>query len=349
MANKRISGTEVEQLFGNVMSLVDQHGDQLDDKEGALATDILCRLVPQMEREFRLAVAERLADNPDAPHRLVVLLANDEFSVAEPVLEHSPVLRDGDLVRIVRFLGFGHRMAVSRRESLAAAVCRAIVATDDGRVIASLLTNRGADIPIDTLGRLVGDARTTVRYREPLVHRHDLPLYLAAQLYSWISDALQQELARRFAGDDLRTLSVAIFETEKNFVEQTTGASAMDDEAAGAPPTRQRRTVDRQQVYAWLCDGEMAVFEAGLAELTGATLAKTRELIADTSGTGLALLCKAAGFQEAFFCDIYRRISHANGGSVDLGEAELARLQQLYRSRSAARARAMIAWRADPA
>src|SRR5882672_3127514 len=49
-----------------------------------------------------LAEVERLAELTDAPQRTLLRLAGDVIDVAEPVLSHSPALRDEHLEPIAR-------------------------------------------------------------------------------------------------------------------------------------------------------------------------------------------------------------------------------------------------------
>ena len=72
----------------------------LSDRERALMTEILHQLIHDVEMSVRRALADRLADQPDAPHELVTVLANDEISVAHKILEKSLVLQDIELIEI---------------------------------------------------------------------------------------------------------------------------------------------------------------------------------------------------------------------------------------------------------
>src|SRR6266571_7220968 len=49
----------------------------------------------------RRALAQALASSPEAPPTIILALASDQPEVAAPVLEHSPLLLDADLVDMV--------------------------------------------------------------------------------------------------------------------------------------------------------------------------------------------------------------------------------------------------------
>src|SRR6202521_706638 len=68
----------------------------------------------------RQAMAEVFARSPDAPAAIIRTLSLDQRSVALPVLEHSPLLIDADLVDIVATGDSETQCAIARRINLPA-------------------------------------------------------------------------------------------------------------------------------------------------------------------------------------------------------------------------------------
>ena len=77
-------------------------GGTLSERERALASEIFRILVRDTEIMVRKAMAESLAASPLVPGDIAVALARDLNEVAVPVLEHSDVLSDDDLIAIIR-------------------------------------------------------------------------------------------------------------------------------------------------------------------------------------------------------------------------------------------------------
>jgi uncharacterized protein (DUF2336 family) len=73
-------------LAAAMSDLFDEQESVLSDREHALMTDILNKLVNEFETEVRKELAERLAEKQHAPRNLVLALANDEIEVARPIL-----------------------------------------------------------------------------------------------------------------------------------------------------------------------------------------------------------------------------------------------------------------------
>lgn len=103
----------------------------------------LRHLARDASAQVRHAVADTLADLPDAPHDLVLQLARDpEPGVSEPLIRLSHVLTEADLFELVRAPPEAEsRRAVARRLNLAASVAAAILATGDAEAIQALRRN----------------------------------------------------------------------------------------------------------------------------------------------------------------------------------------------------------------
>ena len=75
-------------------------------------------LVRDLATEVRQALARAVAPAHGLPLEVARQLADDEIEIARPILEHSPVLGDEDLVRVVRTNAMQYALAVAGRERL---------------------------------------------------------------------------------------------------------------------------------------------------------------------------------------------------------------------------------------
>src|ERR1700748_1572073 len=88
-----------------------------DDR--AAAEGALLMLLDDASPLVRRAMAEVFARSSEAPAAIVRSLSTDQPSVAVPVLEHSPLLLDADLVDIVATGNDEMQSAIARRNNLA--------------------------------------------------------------------------------------------------------------------------------------------------------------------------------------------------------------------------------------
>ena len=185
-------------LVETVSDLFFDKKSTLSDRERALMTEILRRLIHDIEMSVRRTLAERLAAEPDAPSELITQLANDEIEVAYPVLVKSSVLQDAELIEIIHQRTLEHQLAITTRERLSRTVSDALVNTGHTDVIKALLENHGAEIGHATMEFLVEQSKRIDAYQNPLVARPDLPGELAKRMYWWVSAALRRHLVAAF-------------------------------------------------------------------------------------------------------------------------------------------------------
>src|SRR3979411_1329129 len=98
----------------------------LSKDDRAAAEGALLMLLDDGSPLVRQAMAEVFARSADAPAAIVQALSLDQPSIALPVLEHSPLLIDADLVDIVATGNCEMQCAIARRVHLPASVCAAI-------------------------------------------------------------------------------------------------------------------------------------------------------------------------------------------------------------------------------
>jgi len=335
-------------------------------QERALITDILEKLIREVSRDIRRKLAVRLAEAPGTPRELAVLLANDEIDIASPILMKSRVLEDVDLLEIVRTRSTQHLLAIAMRRDLSTAVADALVDSGEKDVVRALLENQDARISRATLGYLVEQSRTVDEFQEPLVRRRDLPPDLARRLCLWVSAAIRQAIVERFDidPDTLDDTLEPIAQEEAQKREAPGEAEAPDAARALAQSLGESRRLTPRLLMQTLRRGEVPLFEAMLAEMSGLRPALVRKLCYEAGGQGLAVVARGVGLSREEFASVYLLTRKARpslpvsglpvsglpgsgGGSTD--PAELGRALDFFDRISLGSAATVIGrWRRDP-
>lgn len=267
----------------------------LSERERSTMADILRQLIHDVEISVRKHLAIRLSDEPDAPPELVRALANDSAEIAHSVLMRSDVLRDPELIEIIRNRTLEHQLAISMRACVSEAVSDALVETSNETVIESLLKNSGAAIAHDTMAYLVEQSQRVDSFRNPLVRRHDLPERLAQRMYWWVSAAMRVEILAKHSLDA---------DQLDDAMEESVGAAVRADQNTPDSAVATKRLVTQliarhgcsaDLLIQLLRNGEVALFEQVIEQ--GAKLRKNlvQRLIYEPGGEGLAILCQAFG------------------------------------------------------
>ena len=300
----------------------------LTDKERALMTDILSRLIKEVEVYVWQKLALRLADVVDAPHALMVELANDEIEIAAPVLKRSTGLNDIDLIEVVRHKTLEHQLAVALRESISVPVTDALIASDNPEVVETVLRNAGAEFSDDTLAEVVERSRDRRNYQEPLLQRAELGPALAKRMYWWVPAALRTGILERYEFDP---------ESLDDAMEDAVNETLQEDDAVLEPEPAESLAallkldeVAQNDLVKTLRGGEITQFQSRFHKATGLSLPFLRTLLFEPGGERLAIVCRAIDLAPKVFSAIYRLLRMTSGSSAQMKRGELTRIASLY-------------------
>ena len=181
-----------------IVDLFDNQASVLTERQRTLMYGILQTVIGDIESSVRQAVAGRLALMDDVPRELVSQLANDEANIAFPILSKSGLLRDNDLVEIIKLRTEEHMLAITMRRNVSETVTQALVDAGHEPVIISLLKNANAKISETTMEYLVEQSQRVDSFQEPILNRDDLNPQLAKRMFLWVSAALRQHIISEF-------------------------------------------------------------------------------------------------------------------------------------------------------
>jgi hypothetical protein len=186
---------ERDQLFRNMAQLYSYVSDRCDDEQVAQYDEVLCQLAELVETEARAHVAKLLAPLDRAPGNVVVKLANDEFQVAQPLLEFSNVLSDDDLIDIVSTQSEDHRVAIAGRPQVTERVGDAIVEHGQTASVQRLVRNANAELGHQALERLVERATSDAEMAKDLRSREDIDWKSLGGQINIVGDKVMETIA----------------------------------------------------------------------------------------------------------------------------------------------------------
>ncbi len=171
---------------------------KLSDEQVDLFDDVMGRLLEEIETSARAAFGHMLATVPDAPPKVVRMLAlDDAIDVAGPILSHSGRVDDMTLVETAKTRSQAHLLAISLRKTLTEFVTDVLVERGDRRVALSTAGNPGAAFSEFGYSTLVqrsssdGDLAVCVWSRPEIPRQHLLKLFAEA------SESVKRELTSK--------------------------------------------------------------------------------------------------------------------------------------------------------
>lgn len=304
-------------------------GDDQRSQLWRMGFTILETLMRDKAIRVRRALAEAIKHMFAAPHDVVAGLATDsDARVAVPVLRHSPVLTDDDLVGIVESGSpdWAHQ-AIAARETVSERVSSALVNAGATPTVTRLLKNGQAEIGEPALEKIVDRAPTVEAWHEPLVRRPSLPARLAQKIAGFVSGQLKTILAGNSAKQP-----TAAGET----VRRDAAGSELPENAAGSSP-RTRDENDRLEsskdrarrlhaagkltepvIEMAFAAGEKEFVMAALALRAGVPLWGVERIVNGATGKGMTALCWKAGLQMRFAIELQRRLARVPPSKVVL-------------------------------
>jgi uncharacterized protein (DUF2336 family) len=318
-------------LAGVVSELFFESRQKYGPREIELMTDILGQLIRDVEMSVRRALAEKIATRKDAPRDLLLILANDEIKVAHPILMQSPVLKDEELIEIISHRTAEHQLAIALRQSVSARVSDALVAAGNEGVIKTLLENENAEVSQSTMNYLVEQSRRIDGYQKPLLDRKDLTPELAKRMYWWVSAALREHILQNYDVDE-SALDGTIEETVKDIIAETRTAAQKKTKNAYELVEHLHKTnaLSPKFLIQVLREGEIPLFEAMFAKVTGLSAAFTKRVLYEPGGLGLAVACRATNIDKPDFASIFLLSRQGRPGDKTVDPRELTKALSVY-------------------
>ncbi|CCQ73909.1 DUF2336 domain-containing protein [Magnetospira sp. QH-2] len=295
--------------------------ENLSEQERSIAEDIFRVMVKDAQVRVREALAESLKDNPSIPYDVAKSLANDVESVSLPVLQFSDVLTDEDLIEIVRSQGADKQMAIAQRKSVSEGLSDALVDSGDESVVATLVSNEGAQIAEPSLQKVVDNFGHSDAVQGAMVSRPALPATVIERLVTRLSAHYQAELASRHDLSDHMASDLFLAGRERAVL--GIGADSTDEQLIRMVLQMDRtgRLTPSIMVRA-LCMGDLRFFEFSMSRLAEIPLENARLLIHDDGLLGLQGICRKAELPERFYPAVKAAIEAMRQTSLDGGERD---------------------------
>ncbi len=299
----------------------------LSDDDRAAAEGAFLRLLDDTSPLVRQAMAEEFATSSHAPAVIVQALSVDQPSVARPILQHSPLLIDTDLVDIIAAGNSETQCAIARRCNLPKSVNAAIVEVGTAAAALELMANPHAELGPFAYDRIVERHGHLSAIREKMLALEDLPSATRLALVAKLSDTLTQFVVARnwLSADRARRMTS---ETRARSTVHVAAHSRGEDMRGLVRHLRATGQLTAGLILRALLSGNLELFDHALVELSELPRSRVSALVYDRGGASLNALLARAGLPESTFraFRVALEASHEFGfaGTVD----EAARLRR---------------------
>jgi uncharacterized protein (DUF2336 family) len=272
----------------------------LTEAELRSAQDVVRIMAKDVEVTVRAALSRSLRHASNLPHDVAVQMVNDLDAVALPILSHSLVLTDEDLIAVVRAGPGLKQMAVAGRPTVSEPVADAVVASGDENTVGVLMWNSGAALSEQSLTRAIDRFADSDAVKESIANRESLPITITERLVVMVSDRLREHMVTHHKLSPSMATDIVLQIREHATLDLSNGLGIAHLDELVKQMHRSGRLTPTLVLRA-LCIGDMAFFEAALAAMAGVPVDNARILIHDHGRKGFSALYKRSGLTEELY------------------------------------------------
>lgn len=242
----------------------------------------------------RRALADALASSHQAPHNVIIALANDQPEIAEFVAARSPLLSEAELVDLAAAAHERVQSAIASRIHLSRAVAAAIAEVGGPTACLTLIENFTVSLPQVCLARIAERHGHLAAVREALLAHDGITVEIRQLLVTRLSDTLARFVAHKEWMPVDRALRVAREACDRATVE--IAAHSEDDEVGGlVRHLMQSEQLTGALLLRALLSGNMRFLIEAFAELSGISQQRVAAIISDRTGHGFRALYDSTG------------------------------------------------------
>ena len=296
------SSAKRRELLRQITNIFMTSPEEINDSEMALYDTVMSQLSDDMETAVRAEIANTLARATTAPLGLLRRLASDDIDVAEPILERSKALTEGDLIHVVSNMSQDHLRAVSRRDEVPESVSGVIVRRGDDTTLHTLLSNDGARLSRASNEEVVQRAQANPALHEVVVNRADMPPDLLNEMYFVVETRLRERIMQENDKLDPSVVEDALSKG-RDRVAVAHGSLPADYERINADVEilRKNEKLTPNLLAKYMRDPNPTYFLCALAQMADIDFLTARHVVNRREVDALAIACKAAGLDKALF------------------------------------------------
>jgi uncharacterized protein (DUF2336 family) len=292
------------ELLHEITDLFLENHASHSDQENAYFGEILGRLVPMAGADDRQQLSHSVAAVPTAPSNLVKTLAQDELSVAKPVLSQSTVLTNEDLVVIIKQQSQGHLLAISSRQAVPEIVADALVERGNDDVLDTLADNKGAVLSDLTMETMVNKSTNPGNLAKTLASRDDTAPQMIDRMLDHITASARKYVEEHKAELSDEQISELLKEAQSWAVQKTINEQ-QETAISFIARKEQLGLLDGKLLLRMLRTSEIEKFIAGIAQMASIGHDIARDSAFDKNAEKLAIICKSQDIDVNMFMNFY--------------------------------------------
>jgi uncharacterized protein (DUF2336 family) len=302
--------------------------DDLTREELARAQEIIRLMAKDATELVRRALAVTLKASPVLPRDVALKLARDLDSIAVPVLNFSPAFTEEDLIDIARNGGPARQAAIAKRRYLTPGLARAMMEVGCEEAVRLTCANDNVDLNEGDLKTAISRYDRSQPVLTAIAYRKSLPLSVTEKLVSLVSENVREHLIAHHTVSPEMARQITQGAAERATVDLVDQAARAGDIGAFVAHLHRNSRLTASLLLRALAQGQMGLFEWGVAELAGVPHHRTWLMIHDAGPLGLKAIYERAGLPARLFPAFRSGVDTYHAMNVDGGLQDRERFQE---------------------
>ncbi len=261
----------------------------LSKEQSAIANDIFGVLLSRAEVQVRAVLAMNLSHSAQLPADIARKMASDVGEVATPILEHSTVLSDEDLMALIKgaevreAAGAEKLEAIARRKVVSETITDALVETNIESVVKTVVENEGAQIAEETFDKITERHSESAGVMGSVLQRTSVPVSVMEKVIERVSDTMRKTLEEKYGNlVELKELKKALDQSLELTSLKMLGFKANDQYLM-----RLINHLDgnnKLSPFSALCVGNLQLFEVSMSRILRVPFKNMQTLLSDPGG-----------------------------------------------------------------
>ncbi len=286
---------------------------KLTDDERLIAEEILRFLAADISSKIRQSISTRFCDDINLPYDVALQLANDlEDIVAVPIIEHSAILKEKDLINIIDTNNPNRQKAVASRTDITERLATKIITKANPEVISTLVNNKAAKLSTGNADLIIHKYSASQPLMRSLVASKKISASQAHDLLTLVTSDLQKMLIIEY-NIPSNVVNNLVHDSKEALIINMIMSNLERRNQATLTQMINKLHTEKELTFSVLVKalsfGNVGFFETGLAKLADIPAENVHKILWESEGnTGFNSLYIKAGLPEAMMEAIYKLI-----------------------------------------
>lgn len=266
--------------------------------------DVFTRLLSDMDKNGKIEIAAKFSHVDNTPKSFAIALIYENAEIASPMLEHSAVFNDDDLINVTNLTSTEHRIAIAKRDRVSSAVTDTLIGYGETVVLRTVCNNDSARISSKGFSHILKFSPDDGELLSVLLMRDDLPKDMKKLLPHLQGGALKKvaRVADEHSKSEMAKLMSDAHKTRE--AEQKVEDLNLDSSLDEVNQVRAQEVSISEAIITFSNARNVDALVQLIAEIEHIDPDYVEDILVKANGIEITNLCRAIGLTEEAFTEV---------------------------------------------